>query len=90
MMTFVVQVNQQLDELTGAVTGVVQLYREGVRNPTEQCGDTQNPVFLSQLDLHSLEAVEQKYTQALTAFTKKQFFEVSRVLIRDVPLRMSC
>jgi len=77
MVTFVVQVNQQLDELTGAVTGVVQLYREGVHNPTEQCGDTQNPVFLSQLDLHSLEAVEQKYTQALTAFTKKQFFEVS-------------
>ena len=81
MMTFVVQVNQQLDELTGAVTALVQLYREGVCSPTGQCGDTHSPVFLSQLDLRSLEAVEQKYTQALTAFTKKQFFEVSRVLL---------
>lgn len=68
-------VNQQLDELTCAVTTLVQLYRQGVHNPTEPCGDTKNPVFLSQLDLRSLEAVEQKYTQALTAFTKKQFFE---------------
>ncbi|KAI0231321.1 AUGMIN subunit 3 [Lamellibrachia satsuma] len=68
-------VNQQLDELTSAVTDLVRLYKDGVQNPIEPCGDAKNPVFLSQLDLGGLEAVEQKYTQALTAFTKKQFFE---------------
>ena len=74
---FCLQVNQQLDELTSAVTDLVRLYKDGVQNPIESCGDAKNRVFLSQLDLGGLEAVEQKYTQALTAFTKKQFFEVS-------------
>ena len=76
------QVNRQLDELTSAVTDLVTLYKEGPRNPTEPSGDGKNPVFLSQLDLHCLEAVEQKYTAALTAYTKKQFFEVSLTSFR--------
>ena len=69
------QVNSSLSDLSEAVTDLISLY-----NLTSGPIDTP-AVFLSQLPLEEYHKAEEKFTQQLTAFTKKQFFEVSKSMV---------
>ena len=70
---FMLQMNKSLGELMSAVSQLSALYRTADA-PTNH--RDHNMVFLSQVDLHPYLQSEEKFTQELTAFTKKQFFEV--------------
>ena len=70
------QVNIALDDLVSSVTELNDLYEETTSGSGQQLLEPKLPVFLSQIDLDSFFKVEEKFTSELTAFTKKQFFEV--------------
>lgn len=75
--------NSTLDRLTRSVAELMTLY-EASSAGTEferKDGGGVNGVFLSQLNLADYHRAEELFTQEMTAFTKKQFFEVSKVII---------
>ncbi|CAH1774967.1 unnamed protein product [Owenia fusiformis] len=68
------QINRSLERLTKSVQDMTSLYNQ----PTQwdpSTSDGEGPMFLSQMSLDSYHNMEDKFTQALTAHTKKQFFE---------------
>ena len=65
------QMNAILDKLSRTSSELVSMYK----SPGESL-DHQVAPFLSQQSLHEYHGSEEKFTQQLTAFTKKQFFEV--------------
>jgi len=68
--------NECLQNLSSAVSEVTNLYQDIAAGTTERRNPEAN-LFLSQLDLSPYYRAEEKFTQELTAFTKKQFFTVS-------------
>ena len=79
-MTIVVssfQINSSLEKPTGCVSELSSLYHRAAADPEAGQGQ-ENAAFLSQLPLEDYHKMEEKFTQELTSFTKKQFFEVKR------------
>lgn len=66
--------NAALSHLNEAVHKLSGLYRAGGGPPGKQAHEA---AFLSHVDLESYFLAEERFTQELTSFTKKQFFEVS-------------
>lgn len=70
--------NESIDQLKSTIRDTMELY--GQTDGELDCyGDNkpskQSP-FLSAYSLDSYHSVEEEFTQALTAYTKKQFFQV--------------
>ena len=64
--------NNCLSDLTATVKELTSLYQNSGVDTTAQ----EKSVFLSQLNLEEYFRDEEKFTQQLHAYTKKQFFEV--------------
>jgi len=73
------KLNENLEQLKSTVGNTMDMYREvdselncyeGPKPATEQSS------FLSAYSLDSYHSLEEKFTQALVAYTKKQFFQV--------------
>ena len=81
-LMFVCQMNSQLECLVSSISSLSALYQqtgagtEEQRSQEQESSSDKTPVFLSQLCLDNYHRTEDKFTQELTAFTKKQFFEV--------------
>lgn len=82
------QLNECLEGMKGAVCSMSELYTTPVSSSLKQGRghyngsshserDNESGVFLSQLSLENYHEMEDKFTQELTAYTKKLFFEVS-------------
>jgi len=65
-------VNKSLELLVPAVHELLAQYRSSGTTETDNL-----PTFLSCLSLEQYHAAEERFTQELVSFTKKQFFEVS-------------
>ena len=77
ILNWVVQMNSALESLVPAVANLTSLY-----GASSSAGDTErreDAVFLSQIDLECYHKAEDLFTQKLTSFTKKQFFEARNV-----------
>ena len=80
------KLNESLGQLKSTIGDTMELYRQtdgeldcyGDNKPVER-----NP-FLSAYSLDSYHGMEEKFTQALVAYTKKQFFQVTYVPISIV------
>ena len=68
------QLNTSLEDLFGSVKKLSATYLLG-DGPVGR--ETREAVFLSQAQLDDYYLAEEKFTQELTGFTKKQFFEVN-------------
>ena len=68
-----IQMNSCLSTLASVVSDLTALYE----NSASGTRDTQRSVFLSHLTLQEYYDAEEKYTQELHTYTKKQFFEVT-------------
>ena len=64
--------NNCLSNLTATVKELTSLYQNSCVDTTTQ----EKSVFLSQLNLEEYFRDEEKFTQQLHSYTKKQFFEV--------------
>jgi len=78
------KLNESLEQLKSTAGSTMDMYREvdseldcyeGTKPATEQCS------FLSSYSLNSYHSLEEKFTQALVAYTKKQFFQVNHFLL---------
>lgn len=69
------QMNTALDSLVPAVQQLTSVYRASASGTNAE-RENDCPVFLSHFDLEPYHRTEERYTQTLVAFTKKQFFEV--------------
>lgn len=74
------QMNESLDKLVKSVTRITDLYN--VETTDKSCQERQlsserptSPVFLSQLVQDDYNRTEEKFTQELTSYTKRLFFE---------------
>ncbi len=65
--------NSCLSTLASVVSDLTSLYE----NSASGTRDTQRSVFLSHLTLQEYYDAEERYTQELHTYTKKQFFEVT-------------
>ena len=61
--------------MVGAVLDLSSFYQSTLSG-TKEDQPLQIPAFLSQIDLSHYHSMEERFTHELTAFTKKQFFEV--------------
>lgn len=69
------QLGRNMEALSQSVSHLHSLYN--ALPPHHELKDVSKPsLFLSQLTLAELFGCEEQYTQELTAYTKKQFFEV--------------
>ena len=64
--------NASLDKLSQTSSQLVSMYNKSAGEGNNQ----QGAPFLSQQTLQEYHGVEDRFTQQLTAYTKKQFFEV--------------
>lgn len=78
------QMNSSLDDLVKSVSRTTDLYdRKGDvsdQNSHMTLDRPTSPVFLSQLTQEEYNKTEDKFTQELTSYTKRLFFEVNRFL----------
>ncbi|XP_050403167.2 HAUS augmin-like complex subunit 3 [Patella vulgata] len=65
-----IKVNESMDGLMKSVSRVTSLY-----NPATKGEGQHEEVFLSQVNLEDYYQTEEKYTQEITVFTRKQFFQ---------------
>ena len=72
--------NTCLSKLTGTVSELSSLYQKSASGTTTR----QKSVFLSQLKLEDYYRDEEKFTQQLHSYTKKQFFEVMSLSVFSV------
>lgn len=79
--------NDSLDKLVKSVSRITDLY-EMNEETTNSNQDRQlssdrptSPVFLSQLPQDEYNKTEDKYTQELTSYTKRLFFEVCNKIL---------
>ena len=72
MLNFILQVNSSLEQLVETVGQLSEIYEL----PVEGKREDSIPMFLSQLSLDEYYKKEEKFSQELSLFTKKKFFEV--------------
>ncbi|XP_022105406.1 HAUS augmin-like complex subunit 3 [Acanthaster planci] len=72
-----VQMNTALERLSQATKDLLQLYHriDGMNSDSDPSNTSHDAVFLSQQPLDHYHHTEERFTQELTGFTKKQFFE---------------
>ena len=85
------QMNESLENLTGSVTDMNSVYNKSQESPSQSSKSTvplqvnksgvpsqtgSAAMFLSQVPLQQYYSTEEAFTTQLTAYTRKQFFQV--------------
>ncbi len=78
-----------LEQLAASVAELCALYRQTTMAMPHSPDSHQVAVFLTQLPLAGFQKGEEKFTTALTAFTKKQFFQVISICMLSSALECS-
>ena len=86
------KLNESLEQLKCTVGDTMQLYKQA--DGELDCYEDNKPVeqspFLSAYSLDSYHSMEEKFTQSLVAYTKKQFFQVIYCIISTLIVSVGC